>query len=111
MDKLKLIIACAIVVGLTQLEIEGGPQRKYYTGSKAIQARQEAAATGQLPAASGGMCTGDNCTMKNKPTTEQQSEHEDLRAQIAAQQKVMEEQAEALRKMQEQLDQMKQSKN
>lgn len=72
MDKLKLIIACAVIVGLTQLELDGGPQRKYYTGSQAIKARQEAAAAGDLPAASAdadqgvGICTGGICTRKPK---------------------------------------------
>jgi hypothetical protein len=131
MNKLKLIIACAVIVGLSQLKLDGGsPQRKYYTGSKAIKARQEAAAAGQLSegAEQGGMCAGGICTMRTAgsgssalheqmaaaenptpaKTPEQlatdQAAQETLQAQIAEQQ-------ESLRKMQEQLNALKAQAN
>lgn len=112
MDKLKLIVACAVIVGLSQLELDSAPQRKYYTGSQAIKARQDAAAAGQLPAntGQGSMCAGGICTVRNNASTSsslpeqrtaadstQQAHEQNLQAQIA-------EQKEVLRNMQEQLN-------
>jgi uncharacterized coiled-coil protein SlyX len=115
MDKLKLIVACVIIVGLSQLNLNSGkPQRQYYTGSQAIKARQEAAAAGQLPtsAAGGdqGGCFGnpDNCPFtKTRASTPQDAAQAELNRKIAEHQKAMEEQAEQLRQMQEELEKLK----
>lgn len=127
MNKLKLIIACAVIIGLAQLKMNGAGQRKYYTGSKAIQARQEAAAAGQLPAApagssnqpsrSGFFCSGDGfCTMKQNapaaaPTPTQTPEQEQsARNQALLEQKV-EQQAQELEALKRALDELLTKKN
>jgi hypothetical protein len=112
MNTLKLIVASAIIIGLTQLELDGGPQRKYYTGSKVIQARQDAAAAGTLPAT--GTCSGGSCpfqprtqpSQQDEAQSSQQAEKDALQAQIDEQKKQMEEQARKLAELEEKLNNM-----
>lgn len=125
MDSLKLIIACAIIIGLTQLGLDGGaPQRKYYTGRQVIEQRQAAAAAGTLPQTPGSVCSGGSCPFTPKPkplpTEEQQAEeqarqqaeeqarskkaeHDALTAQIDALKKDMAAQAARLQDLEEKL--------
>lgn len=118
MNLLKLIIACAIIIGLTQLELDGGaPQRKYYTGRQVIEQRQNAAAAGNLPQAgscsggscSSGACSGGSCPFvpKSKPTgpseaeVAQQAEKDALQALINQQKEQMEAQAQQFKQLME----------
>jgi len=114
MNKFKLIAACSFMLAIIiQTQLDGAGQRKYYTGSQVIAQRQ---ATGGQPtpeqvaayeaehASTGGFCTGGSCPYTAKTKTPQQVEQEELQKKITEQEKQMADQAEMLRKMQEQLD-------
>lgn len=123
MDTLKLIVACAVIVGLAQLELDGGnPQRKYYApqgkttnpqeAAQIIQEKRQAALAAQAESGSqegAGICTGGICGMRaiapaQATETPLYVQQEELQAQIEEQKQMMDEQAAKLRELQEKYD-------
>jgi chromosome segregation ATPase len=130
MDTLKLIAACVIIVGLTQLELDGGnPQRKLYApqgkttdpqeAARIIQEKRQAAVAAQAQSGSQPVgCASGICSMRAPAKTseqiqqeefqaqieELQKQKEELQAQIEEQKQKMDEHAAKLRELQEQYD-------
>lgn len=73
MNKTKIIIFCAVILGIAaQMNINtagGKPQRKYYAGNKAVEQRiqmiNQAAEQGES-IEGGGLCSGGICTLRSK---------------------------------------------
>ena len=101
MNRLKLIVACAMLIGIiTQFELNGGRgQRQYRTGLDVIAARQAY------------MQGGSNPTPSPTPQPQSTDPVAALQQQLAEQQKTSAEEAEKTRKLQADLERLKEQQN